>query len=59
MQPYQGAMQSPTKFFVGIGKGTTLLATEIATGLVCSAASIVGSVSEGVSGIASAALVGQ
>jgi len=48
-EPYEGALQSPKDFVVGLGKGTTGLVTSVVSGALNSTSSIVGSASDSIS----------
>ncbi len=48
-EPYQGLVQSPQDFVLGIGKGTTSLVTGVVSGALTSTAQIVGSATSGLS----------
>eukprot|EP01041_Mallomonas_annulata_P004154 gene4154-8257_t len=48
-EPYEGALQSPKDFVVGIGKGTTGLVSSVVSGAFSSTSSIVGTASDSLS----------
>jgi len=48
-EPYEGALQSPKDFVMGIGKGTTGLVTSVVSGALTSTSSIVGTASDSIS----------
>jgi hypothetical protein len=51
MQPYMGIMESPQAFVMGLGKGTGKLLQGVTTGVIGSAASLVGAAGMGINSV--------